>query len=120
MARCSIASTACTSGIANRRDERSGARNLEFYSRRRPIQKITAGDTLRILDPEHFEVVWTADDWKTTQNVASRELGSAGFSADVGTADQASGGLSWTLHWPGQNRWLGYNVDISIEPQNEA
>ena len=95
--------------------------NLEFYSRRRPIQKIAAGDTLRILDSDQFEVVWTADNWKTTQNTVSRNLGSAGFSADLCTVrNQESGGLSWTLHWPGQNRWLGYNVDISIEPQKEA
>ena len=95
--------------------------NLEIYSRRRPIQKITAGDTLRILDDAQFEVVWTADNWKTTQSMPSRNLGSAGFIADLSTArNQESGGLSWTLHWPGQNRWLGYNVDISIEPRSEA
>ena len=39
--------------------------NLEFYSRRRPIQKLTAGDTLRILDDAPFEVLWTTDQWKT-------------------------------------------------------
>jgi glucoamylase len=93
--------------------------NLEFYSRRRPIQKIMAGDTLRILDDTRFEVVWSADRWKTTQSTLSRNLGSAGHSADLSTApNQPSGGLSWTLHWPDENRWLGHNVEISIEPRN--
>ena len=93
--------------------------NLEFYSRRRPIQRITAGDTLRILDEAPFEVVWTTDQWKTTQSTMGRSLGSAGYSVDLSTApNQASGGLSWTFHWPRQNRWLGYNVEISIEPRN--
>ena len=46
-------------------------------------------------------------------------LGSAGYSVDLSTApNQASGVLSWTFHWRAQNRWLGYNVDISIEPRN--
>ena len=45
-----------------------------------------------------------------------RSLGSAGYCADLSTApNHESGGLSWTLHWPEQNRWLGYNMEISIE-----
>src|SRR5579863_703287 len=50
--------------------------NLEIYSRRRPIQKVTAGDTLRILDEDPFEVVWSLDGWKSTRRTASREMGS--------------------------------------------
>jgi glucoamylase len=93
--------------------------NLEFYSLRRPIQKITAGDTLRILDDAPFEVIWTTDQWKTTQSTMGRSLGSAGYSVDLSTGpDIESGGLSWTFHWRSQNRWLGYNVEISIEPRN--
>ena len=90
--------------------------NLEFYSKRRPIQKIIAGDTLRILDDAPFEVIWTTDQWKTTQSTMGRSLGSAGYSVDLSTApNQESGDLSWTLHWREQNRWLGYNVEIKIE-----
>ncbi len=93
-------------------------RNLEIYSRRRPIQKIAAGDTLRILDGDRFEVRWSDDGWRTVETTVSRCLGSAGHSADiVPTANHGSGGLSWTLYWPDQDRWLGYNVDVRIEPQ---
>jgi len=92
--------------------------NLEIYSLRRPIQKITAGDTLRILDNAPFEVVWTTDHWKTSQTCMGHSLGSAGYSVDLSTAPNSeSGGLSWTFHWRDQNRWLGYNVEISIEPR---
>ncbi|HUN86122.1 MAG TPA: glycoside hydrolase family 15 protein [Terracidiphilus sp.] len=91
-------------------------RNLEIYSQRRPIQQVAPGDTLRIIDPDRFEVVWTSDKWKTTQTTASRALGSAVHSADIAAPpDQQTGGLSWTLHWPEQNRWLGRNVDVKIE-----
>jgi len=90
--------------------------NIEFYTRRRPIQKITAGDTLRILEDRRFEVVWSADNWKTTQATPSRSLGNAGYCADLSTApSQAGGDLSWTLHWPEQSRWLGFNVETKIE-----
>jgi glucoamylase len=91
-------------------------RNLEIYSRRRPIQKIAAGDTLRILDGDRFDLVWSADGWRTAQTTPSRSLGGAGFSADIATAaDQGSGGISWTFHWPDMGRWLGYNVEVMVE-----
>ena len=95
--------------------------NLEIYSRRRPIQKINAGDTLRILDDAPFEAVWTTDQWKTTQTTMGHSLGSAGYCVDLCTVgNQQNGVLSWTFHWRAQNRWLGYNVDITIEPPTEA
>ncbi|HUY95031.1 MAG TPA: glycoside hydrolase family 15 protein, partial [Terracidiphilus sp.] len=91
-------------------------RNLEIYSFRRPIQRVNAGDTLRILDGECFEVVWTDDGWKTTRSAASRGLGSAGWAADIQSSAPA-GQLSWTLHYPDANRWLGRNVTLEIAPR---
>lgn len=88
-------------------------RDLEIYSLRRPIQRVQPGDTLRILDGERFEVVWSTDGWKTTQSAASRTLGSAGWSADI-HPDATAGQILWTLHWPDANRWLGYNVTVEI------
>ncbi len=89
---------------------------LEIYSMLRPIQKIAPGDTLRILDNNRFEVTWSADNWKTVHVTPSRNLGSAGYGADLSPAPkQTSGGLSWTLHWLDQGRWLGSNVEVKIE-----
>ena len=87
--------------------------NLEVFSLRRPIQQISAGDTLRILDGDRFDLVWSDDGWQTVHSVHSRELGSAGFSADIDVA-AGSGQISWTLHWTAADRWLGYNVMIGI------
>jgi glucoamylase len=89
--------------------------NLEIYSLRRPIQKIAAGDTLRILDENNFELIWSGDEWQTTHTASSRSLGSAGYSADVATAPGQAGSLSWTLYWPERDRWLGYNVEVQVE-----
>jgi glucoamylase len=90
--------------------------DLEIYSRRRPIQRMQAGSTLRILDDRRFEVTWSEDGWKTTHVTASRSLGSAGFSADL-VAGAESGALQWTLRWTEQDSWLGYNVDVKIDAQ---
>lgn len=91
--------------------------HLEIYSRRRPIQKVNAGDTLRILDEDRFDVVWTIDGWKSTHRQSSRSL-AAGFSVDIQipAAPRASE-LSWTLHWTGKDRWLGYNVQVRIDSE---
>jgi glucoamylase len=89
-------------------------RDLEIYSRRRPIQKIPAGSTLRILDQNRFELVWSADGWATKHTTISRSLGSAGHSVDIAAPEEANE-ISWTLHWPEQDGWLGYNVDVKVD-----
>ncbi len=89
-------------------------RDLEIYSRRRPIQRMDVGSTLRILDDARFEVVWTDDGWRTQHVAASRPLGSAGFSADI-TPVTGSGEVEWTQHWPEQDAWLGYNVRVKVD-----
>ena len=88
--------------------------DVEIYSRRRPIQRIQAGETVRILDEGHFDVIWTDDGWKTTQKISSRSIGSAGYSADI-TPRPGSEVMEWTLHWPDQDTWLGYNVEVKID-----
>jgi glucoamylase len=89
-------------------------RDMEIYSRLRPIQRIGAGETLRILDEKRFDLLWTADGWHTTQTTMSHSLGSAGFSAEI--ANGAKGGqIEWTMHWTEQNTWLGYNVVVKVE-----
>ncbi len=89
-------------------------RGLEIYTHLRPIQKIAPGRTLRIVDEARFEAVWTDDAWQTTQIAESRSLGYAGHSADLAPAAQ-TGEVEWTMRWPGENRWLGYNVKVKIE-----
>ncbi len=93
-------------------------RGVEMYSRRRPIQRMDAESTLRILDEGRFEVVWSDDGWQTVKTTDSRGLGSAGFSADI-TPAAGSAEVEWTLHWTdageGEDAWLGYNVKVKVD-----
>ena len=86
---------------------------VEIYSRRRPIENIGTGKTLRILDEGHFEVTWTDDGWQTTNTANSRAMGSAGQYADIGPT--GTGEMEWTLRWPEKDAWLGYNVKVKID-----
>jgi glucoamylase len=89
-------------------------RGLEIYSRRRPIQSIEEGETLRVLDEVRFDLVWTADNWRTKHVSPARPWGSAGFSADV-TPDPGSEEIEWTQYWSDSRSWLGYNVKVRID-----
>ena len=91
-------------------------RRIEIFSLRRPIQRLCAGDTLRILNEDRFAVTWSTDHWKTVNTTQSHGMGSAGFHADISTAEFMAGGeLSWTLQWTEADRWLGYNVNLGID-----
>jgi glucoamylase len=102
--------------VYERYSEKKGLRRgkLEISSKRRPIRRIEAGKTLRILDERQFDVVWSADGWQTTHITPSRSLGSAGYSADI-AAGAEGGALEWTLHWPDDDSWLGYNVEVKVD-----
>ena len=88
--------------------------DLEFHTSHRPIHFLDAGKTLRILDSEDFDVVWTDNGWQTKQSAACRSLGCAGYSADIAPTTGSSE-IEWTLHWPQRDVWLGRNVRVKIE-----
>jgi glucoamylase len=88
--------------------------DVEIYSARRPIGRISARKILRILDKEGFEATWTDDGWQTTHTAKSRALGSSGYSTDIAPA-AGSREVEWTLRWPEKNFWLGYNLKVAVD-----
>jgi len=92
--------------------------SVEIYSRRKPIQRMDAGRTLRILEEALFDVVWTDDGWQTKHSTSSRSLGNGGYCADLAPAAGCEE-VEWTLHWIGegaeQDTWLGYNVKVKVD-----
>jgi glucoamylase len=69
-----------------------------------------------VLTDKRFVLIWSDDQWHTSNSTQSRSLGSSGFSADIQPSHrQNPSGLSFTFFWPEENRWLGHNYDIRIE-----
>jgi glucoamylase len=58
--------------------------------------------------------VYTMDDWKTTLTKESRPVGYAGFYADLETVEGQKGKIELTFYWPGQDKWLGRNIDVVV------
>ncbi|MGC1158876.1 MAG: glycoside hydrolase family 15 protein [Acidobacteriaceae bacterium] len=87
-----------------------------FKVSRRQIRVMAAGKSLRITSAARFRVKWTPDNWRTTNEVESTQLGYAGSYADLPTTPEQTGALSFTLFWPDENRWEGKNFEVALEP----
>ena len=89
-------------------------RSIEIYSRRRPIESMGVGKSLRILEEAGFELAWSEDGWQTIHTANSRARGSAGHSVDIAPS-AGSTEVEWTLRWPEKGAWLGYNVKVKVD-----
>jgi glucoamylase len=86
-----------------------------FKVKRRQIRQIPAGKSLRITSAARFQVRWTPDNWQTTHELDSTQVGYAGSYADLSTTAEQRGALSFTLFWPDENRWEGHNFEVEVE-----
>jgi len=87
---------------------------VEICSAARPAKSVIAGKRLRVSDAARFRVVYTLDGWKTTLTKESKPVGYAGFFADLPTTAEQKGKIILTLYWPGEDRWLGRNVEVEV------
>ncbi len=100
--------------------DRTFVSTVEIFQKTRPIDAVPAGHTLRLLDPEPFQVVWTADDWATKQQTDARRVGLPGLFADIPTRAEQTGSLRLTLYWPDRDAWLGADYEVKITAPKSA
>jgi glucoamylase len=109
----------CLSCVKQRYGVAPGTRtfksNLEIFQTSRPVTALAAGMTLRAVDTARFRMVYSLDGWKTNAAMESKPVGYAGFYADIPTAAGWSGTIAFTFYWPGQDKWLGRNFEVSVE-----
>ena len=89
---------------------------IEIFQRTRPILSVPAGNTLRLLDTEEFEVVWSADQWVTTERTKATGVGQMGWFADLATSSEQAGSILFTFLFPASNRWVGHNFQVELTP----
>ena len=94
---------------------------IDIFQLARPIAVIQAGWTLRVVDANRFNVLYTFDDWQTTQNISSRVVGYPGSFVDIATPVPDVGvfqKLIFTMHWPASadsaEHWLGHNLEVQL------
>jgi glucoamylase len=86
----------------------------EIFKLRRQIKQVAAGAVLRVVAENRFRLLWTVDQWATTNTRESVHVGYPGAFADIGVPETKSTGLSFTLFWLEEDRWEGRNFDLEI------
>jgi glucoamylase len=97
--------------------QRTFSNRIEVFQMGRPVTRITAGFRLRILDHHAFQVVWTVNNWATTNRMDSTFVGYPGCFADIPTPPDQAGTIIFTLFWPAEDRWLGKDISIAVTQQ---
>ena len=87
---------------------------IEVFKLRRPVQQVPAGCSLRVIAENRFRVHWSDDDWATARDIESSKVGYSGSYADLPTAAEQTGTISFTLFWLDENRWEGRNFKVEI------
>jgi glucoamylase len=94
--------------------QRTFTSQIEVFQVGRPVTRIASGLALRILDVNHFRVVWSMDNWATTTTTEAKVVGYPGCFADIPTTPNQTGTIVFTLYWPQEDRWLGRNFSVAV------
>ena len=87
---------------------------VEIFLLKRAIREMRAGCKLRIIADRSFRVIWTSNNWKTSQAIEGYQLGNHVSYADLPVQDLRDATVSFTLFWTGEVRWEGRNFDVAI------
>jgi len=94
-------------------EDRTFRSECEFFQVSRPIASLPADKHLHLLDRNRFRVLWTVDNWKTTNTTEAKLIGYPGFAAQIPSQPEGSH-IELTLHWPLEDRWLGKNYLVTV------
>ena len=92
----------------------------EFWQMSRPLDKLEAGKTLRIMAPGRFRVDWTLNGWADVKRTESTTVTRAGYQhADIPVPREQTSPVSFTLYWLDEERWEGRNYDVLVIKPNQ-
>ncbi len=95
-------------------EKRTFKSEVEIFQTSRPVYTMLSGMRLRIVDTARFKVHYSLDNWQTQADMDSHPVGYAGSFADISTAPGWTGTIVFTFYWPGQERWLGRNFEVTV------
>ncbi len=88
----------------------------EMWSVRHPIRRMPRGRILRIIAAADSAIVWSADDWGSTNTMDVTPLGELClWFADLPTENCLEGScVEFTFFWKGPRRWEGRNYSVAV------
>jgi glucoamylase len=79
-------------------------------------RRMPSGKDLRIAVMAPATVHWSSDDWKTSNDITTRDAGTGIFVADLPASRLGSGrNIVFTFFWPQGQRWEGINFSVTIQ-----
>jgi glucoamylase len=79
------------------------------------ICSIPAGKSLRVETLTPAVIHWSVDDWKTSQDTKSRDVGLGIHIVDLATQSLSDGQeIKFTFYWPGAANWEGTDFVVRI------
>jgi glucoamylase len=79
------------------------------------LRSMSPGKILRVETLASAIVHWSGDDWRTVEDVATRDVGLGIHSADLRTQALAEGSqVDFTFRWPDAARWEGENFTVRV------
>ena len=80
------------------------------------VRTLPCGKKLRIALLAPATIVWSPDDWKTTQETATRDTKLGVYIADLPTSEmQTATSLVFTFRWEADGHWEGTNYTVRVE-----
>jgi glucoamylase len=74
-----------------------------------------AGLTLRVETLAHAVIHWSADEWRSTADVETRDTDLGVHVADLPTGELAAGTrISFTFYWPSSGKWEGVDFAVRV------
>jgi len=101
--------------VEQRYGERRQPSEIEVWTFLRAAKQLVPGKRLRLVTEAEFHLIWSADEWATTNHANSRPVGSSGHYADISTDKGQQGKLEFTFFWPGSRSWQGSNFVVALE-----
>ena len=79
------------------------------------IRSMPLGKILRVETLASAIVHWSGDGWRTSQDVATNDVGLGIYSADLGTKElSGESQVDFTFYWPDAHRWEGDNFTVRV------
>ena len=94
----------------------------EIWSFRHPIRRMPHGKILRIILGAEATIVWTANQWASTNKTETTNQSALNlWFADFTTKDlPADSVIEFTIFWKDEQRWEGKNHAVAIDAANAA
>ncbi len=88
----------------------------EIWSARHPVRRMPAGQILRIIAEADAAIVWSADNWTSTNKTDTAHLSALDlWFADLPTKDGPEGSVvEFTFFWKENQRWEGRNYSVVV------